>query len=275
MPKIVLIHGAWLGPSCWDLFKNHYEARGFEVIAPAWPYDEGTPAVLRANPRPELAQITIGQIVDHYEAIVRSLDEPPILIGHSFGGLFVQMLLDRGLGRVGVAIDPAPPRGVPPSLSALWGALPVFLAWRGWSRVLQMTEPQFAWAFVHTLPAAEQRRLYSAHAVPTPGRIYFQAAIGAQIAVDFAKADRAPLLLVAGERDRTVARQTVEKTFAKYRKSSARTELLHMPGRPHLLIATPGWEEVADKVLDWALSTTGAQSTSTPGGVKWELQDVG
>jgi pimeloyl-ACP methyl ester carboxylesterase len=33
--------------------------------------------------------------------------EPPVLIGHSYGGLFVELLLDRGLGRAGVAMSPA------------------------------------------------------------------------------------------------------------------------------------------------------------------------
>lgn len=260
MPKIVFLHGAWLAPSCWDLFKARYEARGHEVLAPPWPYDDRPVVALRAAPDPRLALLTIRQIVDHYDAIVRALEEPPILIGHSFGGLFVQILLDRGLGRVGVAIDPAPARGVPPALSALWGALPIFLAWRGWSRVLRMTPSQFAWAFVHTEPVAEQRRLYEAHVVPTPGRLYFQSAVGAQTRVDFANPDRAPLLLVAGARDRTVAQRTVETTYRNYRASPARTDLLQFPGRPHFLIATPGWEEVADRVLEWALSHAAADA---------------
>lgn len=250
---IVLIHGAWLTPASWDQFAMHYEARGMKVIAPAWPYDDRPVAVLRRRPRPELAHVTVGKILDHYTAIIEALDEPPILIGHSFGGLFVQLLLDRGLGACGVAIDPAAPKGVPPSLTALWGALPVFLAWRGWRRALTMSARQFGRAFAHTLPAAEQLALHHRLVVPTPGRIYWQAALGQETEVKFRNNDRAPLLLIAGELDRTVTPDMVEKVYRLHQASNAITDFKLYPGRPHLLIATPGWEEIADHALEWAV----------------------
>lgn len=252
---IMLIHGAWLAPSCWDLFKARYEAAGFRVIAPPWPYDDRPIAQLRSTPRKELASLTVGKIVDHYDRLIRKMESPPILIGHSFGGLFVQLLLDRGLGAAGVAIDPAPPRGVPPALSALYGALPIFLAWRGWQRTLTMSPRSFGWGFVHTLPPAEQRRLYNALVVPTPGRLYYQSAFASrETAVRFDNAGRPPLLLIAGGADRTVAKHTVETVYRKHRQSGAVTDLRVFEDRPHLLIMTPGWEEVADASIDWALA---------------------
>ena len=114
-----------------------------------------------------------------------------------------------------------------------------------------MTERQFAWSFVNTELPAAQREAYERYAVPTPGRIYYQAAIGAQTAINFGNNARAPLLLIAAERDRTVSRSMVEKTFGKYGVSTAVTELHVFADRPHFLIATRGWEEVADYAIDW------------------------
>lgn len=101
-------------PRCWEPFIGYFEQRGYACQAPAWPHKDLPFEELRAHPPAELAGLGVTEIVDHYASLIQAQSEPPILIGHSFGGLFVQMLLDRGLGRAGVAIDPAPPKGVLP-----------------------------------------------------------------------------------------------------------------------------------------------------------------
>lgn len=123
---IVLIHGAWLNSVSFENVKARYEAKGYTVIAPDWPFDDRSPADLRANPAPGLAKTGQREIVDHYARIIQALPEQPILIGHSLGGVFVQQLLARGLGVAGVAIDPAPTPGVPLGPQAIVSALPVF-----------------------------------------------------------------------------------------------------------------------------------------------------
>ena len=175
-------------------------AKGHRVVVPEWPYLDRPVEELRRSPDPRLAEVTIKGLVDHFEKQIRELPEQPILIGHSFGGLIVQMLLDRGLGAVGVAIDAAPPRGVFPSITAIGSALPVLLTWRGWSRVVSMSFKSFSTTIANTLSQNEQRRAYDRYIVPTPGRIYFQAALGVGNAVDFANPKRPPLLLTAGAR---------------------------------------------------------------------------
>lgn len=133
-------------------------------------------AELRASPDPRLAEVGVREIVDHYDAIIRALPEPPILIGHSFGGLFVQMLLDRGLGRAGVAIDPAPPKGVLPSFDALRASWPVASALEFGKKIFSMASGDFQWGWVHTLPEAEQRAAWERYVVPTPGKVFQDAA---------------------------------------------------------------------------------------------------
>ena len=105
-------HGAWVTPHCWDPFISYFEQQGYTCLAPTWPHKDKSIEELRRNPPAKLAGLGVQEIVDHYAAIVKAQEEPPILIGHSFGGLFTQILLDRGLGAAGVAIDPAAAKGV-------------------------------------------------------------------------------------------------------------------------------------------------------------------
>jgi pimeloyl-ACP methyl ester carboxylesterase len=250
---VMLIHGAWLTPASWRGFKQRYEARGLHVVAPPWPFDDRSVEELQRAPHPELRRLTVGKIVEHYDRIVRGLPEPPIIVGHSFGGFFTQALLDRGLGAAGVAIDALPPRGVLVRPRALWSALPVLLAFNGWNRALTMRFAHFSRDFANGLPDADQRGTFEREIVPTPGRIYFQAALGIGIGVDWSNPDRAPLLLIAGENDKTVTASMVRAAHEKYSRSPVLTDLKSFPGRSHFLCGEPGWEEVADYAIDWAL----------------------
>ncbi|MGE0282840.1 MAG: esterase/lipase family protein [Rhizobiaceae bacterium] len=91
----LLIHGAWLTPAIWKPWIDRYEAQG-HTVAPAWPFMDRPVAELRRALHPELGKLTLGKIVDHYAAIMAAQPEKPILIGHSYGGLIVQMLRERG-----------------------------------------------------------------------------------------------------------------------------------------------------------------------------------
>ena len=103
-------------------------------------------------------------------------------------------------------------------------SLPAVATWRGWRKVLTIPPDRFAWGFCHTLPEAEQRKIYERHVVPTPGRIFFQAAVGAGTKVNFRNASRAPLLITAGELDRAVDARMNRSNFRKYRRSPAVTD---------------------------------------------------
>jgi pimeloyl-ACP methyl ester carboxylesterase len=249
---VVLIHGAWLTPASWIPFKTRYEARGYQVVTPAWPGLDRPVAELKRTTPPEFSRLSVGKIVEHYAGIIRKLPHPPILVGHSFGGLFTQMLLDRGLGRAGVAIDPAAPRGVLVEPTPLVNALPILLTPFGWSRVMKMSFDSFSKNFANGLPEAQRRAHYENLIVPTPGRIYFQAALGIGIGVDWKNPKRAPLLLIAGEKDRTVTPGMVKSAYEKHSKSPVTTAFKSFPGRSHYLCLEPGWEEVADYAINWA-----------------------
>jgi len=108
---LVLIHGAWLSARSWENYANYFAKRGFAVSAPEWPRKRGDVEEMRESAEAS-AGLGVQEIIDHYAQLIEALDHPPVLIGHSYGGLFVERLLDRGLGRAGVAMSPAPPKGI-------------------------------------------------------------------------------------------------------------------------------------------------------------------
>jgi pimeloyl-ACP methyl ester carboxylesterase len=249
---MMLIHGAWVTPDCWENFRTYFESQGHTCIVPAWPHMNRSASELRDSPDPQLKHTTITSLVDHFANQIKRLPEPPILIGHSFGGLIVQMLLDRGLGAAGVAIDAGPPRGVIPSLRAIRSAAPVLFSWMGWRRVLTMSFKSFSETFANGLPLIEQQEAFDRYIVPAPGRIYFQAAIGIGNGVNFSNPSRSPILLIAGEDDLTSTTSMVKAMHRKHSKSPVRADIMHFPKRSHWLIAEAGWQEVAERSLEWA-----------------------
>ena len=108
---IVLIHGLWVTPRSWEHWKQRFEALGYRVLTPAYPGFEVEVEALRENPD-VIADLTVPQTVEHLAGVIESLETPPVIIGHSFGGILTQLLLSRGLGAAGVVIDSAPTEGV-------------------------------------------------------------------------------------------------------------------------------------------------------------------
>lgn len=264
---IVLIHGLWMTPLCWENWVSRYTSKGYTVINKGWPGLDGDINELRRDPS-AIAGLGITEIVNHYELIISKLEEPPIVIGHSFGGLITQVLLDRGLGSAGVAISTAPIKGViflP--FSTLKVSFPALSNPANAHRAIPLTPEQFHYAFTNTLSEEESLAIYEKYAVPGPDHVLFQAALAnfnphAATTVDVHNNNRAPLLLIAGDKDHISPPVVVKATFNLYSKSKAVTEYKEFPGRSHYILGLPGWEEVADYALDWAAAHASSQSSS-------------
>jgi len=255
---IVLIHGLWMTPLSWERWIERFSSRGFRVLAPAWPGMDVDIDQLRADPT-AIEGLGIEEILDHYDGIIRGLDAPPIIMGHSFGGAFTEVLLDRGLGAAGVAIDAAAVKGITKlPFSTLKSGFPVLKNPANAHRAVPLTFEEFHYAFTNTMSDEEARPVYERYAAPGPGRVLFQGAFAnfnprSPIQVDFHNDDRAPLLLIAGGSDHVVPAAVDESTAKHYRKSNAITEYKEFPGRSHYTVGQDGWEEVADYALNWAV----------------------
>ncbi len=246
---LMLIHGAWLSSRSWESFADYFAKRGFAVSAPEWPRKEGDAE--------DLAGLGLAEIADHYERLIRELDQPPVLVGHSFGGLLVELLLDRGLGRAGVALSPAPPKGILVlPFSSLKAASPALAHPSKRHGIVTLTPEEFSYAFVNTYSAEDAAAAYERYAVPETGRIFYEAGLAnfslhPPSEVHFDNDERAPLLIVGAEKDHTVPASVARAQHKKYGRSSARTDYLEFEGRPHLFIAGEGSEEVAAAIDSW------------------------
>jgi len=258
-PAIVLIHGFWVTPRSWENWVAHYEAKGYEVLAPAYPGLEVEVESLNADPTP-LEELTVAGIVEHLESAIAGLDPEPILIGHSAGGVFTQLLLDRGHGAAGVAISSAPTEGVavlPPS--QIKAAFPVLKDPIHKHRAVPLNEKQWHYAFANTLSEEESNALHERYAIPASGSIFWESALatlrpGHQgTYVDYKNDERAPLLFISGAEDNLMP-PSVQRSNAKHYKSDTVTEVEVFEGRDHAIIAEEGWEGVADRALEWALA---------------------
>ena len=255
---IVLIHGLWMTPRSWEHWIDHYQARGFRVLAPAYPGFEVEVEALNADPSP-IEALTVPAIVDHFEAVIGELDSPPIVMGHSAGGAFTQIVLDHGFGAAGVAINSAPTEGVAVvPLSQIKASFPVLKNPANRHRAVGFTHEQWHYAFTNTFSEEQSRALYERYHVPASGSIFWGSALAnihpghQDTYVDYHNDARAPLLFISGSEDHLMPPK-IQQSNARHYKSDTVTEIMQLEG-PHLLPSKDGWQEVADYALDWALS---------------------
>ena len=264
-PTIVLIHGLWMTPSSWNTWAERFRAAGHDVVVPGWPgIDDREVADIRRDPG-ALKGIGIKQIVDNYERIIRALPgfaegNKPIIMGHSFGGLMTQMLADRGLGSAYVGVAPGQPAGITTlPFSTLRTGFPILSNPFRKNDASPISKGHFQFTFGNDLTRAESDKNWETYAVPSYNRVFFEGVAGAfnekggVSHVDYDRADRAPLLLIAGSIDNVVPPAIVNAIFAKY-TGPAIVEKKQYAGRTHRLVSQDGWEEIADYALSWALT---------------------
>jgi pimeloyl-ACP methyl ester carboxylesterase len=253
---VLFIHGLWLHPTSWAPWESFFGDAGYAVTSPGWPGDRPSVDEARADPE-SVANFGIAEVTDHLANIIDAMDDDPILIGHSFGGMIVEKLLDDGRGVAGIAIDAAQIKGVlPVPLSSLKATLPVFKNPANKHRAVMLTAEQFRYAFGNTLTPEESESLFDRWAVPAPGRPLFEAATAnftphSPDQVDTENSGRGPLLLIMGGQDHTVPEAITKSTLKQYRHSSAVTDLVEFEDRGHSLTIDHGWQEVAESCLQW------------------------
>jgi pimeloyl-ACP methyl ester carboxylesterase len=248
---IVFVHGMFMTPLCWENWVDYYQSKGYRCHAPAWPDRDAPISEQRRNhPDPALGRMGLSDVVSCMESAVQALGVKPVLVGHSMGGLVVQLLLQKDLAVAGVAIDPAPPQGV---FSTAWSFLkanyPAIDPLKPASQPVRMSFEHFQYAFVNTLPRAEQLAAYDRYVVPESRRVPRQS-LTSVAHIDFSR-PHAPLLITAGQKDHIIPASLNAANYRRYKDPASITAFKQFPGRDHFVIGEPGWQEVADFVLSW------------------------
>jgi len=262
---IVLIHGLWLTARSWEHWSGRYESLGYGVLAPNWPGMESEVEAVNADPT-RIAPLTVEQVVDRYESIVLELERPPIIIGHSLGGTFTQILLDRGLAVAGVgvaSITVERVRDIP--LTTIKVASPAISPFTQ-GRAVPLTPKEFHYAFANTLGREESDALHARYAVPAPAGLVREHAFAsfrreARSTPEVHRERRAPLLFIGFGEDHVMPPTLLRHDQEVSDDASPITEFVEFPGRPHFPGA-PGWEEVADHALTWAVKHASRSTAS-------------
>jgi alpha-beta hydrolase superfamily lysophospholipase len=253
---IVLIHGLWVSHAAWQPWIDHFAANGYEAIAPRWPGEAATVGATRDNPSAQ-AGYGLDQLTDHFAAVIERFSSPPVVIGHSLGGLIAQLLLGQNKVAAAVAINPAPMKGVRAlPVAQLKSAFPVVGNPLNWSRAKGLTREQFRYGLGNTLTEAESDALWEQWSIPSPGKPLFEVETAnfnsnSPAKVDTANAWRGPLLITGGTADHTVPLATARAAFEQYSKSSAVTDFHEFEGAGHSLTIDHRWREVADVTHCW------------------------
>jgi non-heme chloroperoxidase len=253
---VLFIHGLWIHSSAWEQWAALYQREGYHPVVAGWPGDLPTVEATRLDAQ-RMAGHGVADVVAHYADLIGGLPTRPIVIGHSFGGLVAQRLLDGGHASAAVAINPAPIRGVTKlPLSQIRSTLPVLRNKANRDGVVTLTERQFRYAIANAIPKEEASELYRRWSIPAPGKPLFDV-VGAKkdaqspTKVDVRNDRRGPLLVIGGGRDHIVAESVSRQAAELYVRSSAITDYHVFGDRGHSLIIDSRWREVADVTMDW------------------------
>jgi len=255
MPKInsktiVFITGAYVSHHCWDTWKSFFDSRGFHCTAPPWPGKDARAVTLRArHPDAVLAAVTLKQLIDYHVDLVKALPEKPIVIGHSFGGMIAQVLLNRDLVDACIAIHAVPPANVMPYE---WNFLKSNIKTLGFftsaDKTYMMSFEKWQFAFTNGMAYADQKKAYDAIAIPESKRVA-RGGLTNVSKIDTRK-EHAPLLLLAGSEDQCIPEHLCRRNFKAYRTRNSVADFIIKP-RNHYVLGLPTWQQDAEFIYNW------------------------
>jgi len=246
---IVLVHGNFVNDLTWKEWKNHCEQRGYTVHAPANPGHDGDPEALRTKVHPDLTTTNFKDVVDNIANLIDTLPEKPLIIGHSMAGMAVMKLLEMGKTPAAVSIDGAPPKNIFPPFATTKAVLPAF----GFFSFKPYFMGSRAWydkCFFNTLPETERQAAFDKYAVPESYKVSRQLVLDSYSKINFSKPHE-PILFVGGGNDNIFSAALTEKIARSYSDSNSCVDIKIFESKSHFICGEPGWEQVADHVLDW------------------------
>jgi pimeloyl-ACP methyl ester carboxylesterase len=246
---IFMIHGMCAGGWIWQNYKEFFEGKGYQCIAPTLRFHDMDH---NDTPDPRLGTTSLLDFTADLENEIRSLGEKPIVMGHSMGGLLAQILGSRGLARALILLTPAPPAGIwilKPSV--VRASLSGLKQWGFWRKPLRQTFDELVYAALHLMTPAEQKEIFNRF-------VYESGRASCEIGFWFLDSKRAsmvdeakitcPVLVIAGAQDRTIPTSVARQIARKYKSVSTYKEL---PDHAHWVVGEPGWTEIAGYISDW------------------------
>ena len=257
---IVFIHGMFQNPKSWEKWIAYFTEQGYNCVAPAWPFHDGEPSQLRNNPPAGLGDLMLDDVISAMEKAVMAaggnnveLEDKPIIIGHSVGGLLTQIFVNRNLASFGVPISSVAPN------------MMMTLDWPFFKNVAAITNPfkgdepfpqtaeSFHEAFCNTLSETEAQRAFQETAT-FDSRNVLRGCLGPSGHIDL-DLPHVPLLFISGKEDQIVPTELVEKNSKAYTDNiSGGADYREFENRSHYICGEPGWEEVAEYIKNWLVT---------------------
>ena len=249
-PPIFFIHGMWGSAHVWENYQPRFEAAGYNTTALTLRHHN----VKFRDPAPEdLGATSLSEYIEDIMAVIDGFDEPPILIGHSMGGLLAQLVAAKtDKVRAVIALTPAPPAGILAlKPSTLKSFKRILLTWGWWRKPTFPTLAEKKYALLNLMNDDEAAEIYK-HTQWESGRATFEIAMWT---MDRRKASRinygaikCPVLIMAAAHDRVVHDDICEKVAAKYK---GKADYIHLPDNAHWVLGEKGWESIVDQCLAW------------------------
>lgn len=251
--NILFITGAFVSNICWNNWRQYFESKGFETAAPPWPHKDAPTETLRnRQPDSKVASNRLADLVEYFAVHAKKFPEPPILIGHSIGGLIAQLLIQRDLGQMAVVVHSVPPQGVKTFkfsfIKSGWRALGFFTPT---NESYMMSFNTWEYAFVNGMSCEEQKEAYYRFAIPE-SKLVVRDTTGKAANVDFSR-PHAPLLFIAGSTDHCIPASLNYSNYKRYRHKDSVTEFKELEGRNHFVLGQPSWPETAQTIYEWIL----------------------
>ncbi len=239
---VLFVHGAYVGAWCWEVhFMEHFARAGHPAYAVSL---RGHGA---SEGRGQLHQTGIAQFVADLRRALAEVGEPPVLLGHSMGGLVVQKHLEESQAPAAVLMASVPPTGLLLSTFRMMTADPALMAQmlllQGMGPSAVNLDVARRAVFSRQLEDAELQR-HARRMQPESQRAIWEMAVG-----DLPRPWRVtetPMLVVGAEQDALFSVREMESTARQYG-----ADLHLVPDMAHAMMLEPGWERAADPVIDW------------------------
>jgi pimeloyl-ACP methyl ester carboxylesterase len=248
MRTIMLIHGMFLTPKSWESWHRYFTDRGYHVVVPAWPLHDAEPATIRASVPPGLGGLSLSAVIASLERAAAPYDDL-ILIGHSVGGLLVQILASRGIGRIGVPICSVAPNRM---LSLDWGffrnSLAITNPLKG-DEPFPMDADGFFQNFGNTMDRPASDAAFERFAIPE-SRNVLRDCLGDDGKLDVDQ-PHIPFLFIGAEKDAIIPSALCKRNAEAYSDPTSRSDFMEFSDRGHFICGQPQWEDVAGYIANW------------------------